>query len=159
MTTDIYGSKKQNSSSSLRYIHIDANHVVGILNRITSLMRRKRYNIEEVSVSFDDKKSAKILLAIDGELFDIEQIIHQINKLNDVIDVYDATHLKESLYDVVYVKTTIDFSLFPIKPDKIIKYENDFKGVFLIPVNKTAQFIQFLHENNYSYVRRILSLI
>ncbi len=67
-TLDIYADERMNLEHSLRFIYIKCKNVVGILNRVASLMRRKRYNMEEVSVFFDQENTAHMLIAIDGRL-------------------------------------------------------------------------------------------
>jgi len=56
-------------------------------------------------------------------LLDVQQVIHQINKLYDVYDVYDATHLKESFFNAYYVtvKDEKDFDNFNTKPISVIR--------------------------------------
>jgi len=166
---DIYSQSSNHKSHSLRYIHIIAKNVVGILNRIASLMRRKRYNMEEVSVSFDDQNLAHMIIAVDGNLIDIELVIHQINKLHDVFEVYDATHLQDKLFNGVYVQVSNrnDFKKFPIQPLNIteeknitgVMVEKVITGVFMIKLEEAAEFYNFLNKRKYKYIRRVLSLI
>ena len=159
---DIYANGHKESDHSLRFIHITAEHVVGILNRIASLMRRRRYNMEEVSVSFDSEGLAHMIIAVDGELFDVEQVIHQIAKLHDVIDVYDATHRQDKLFNAVYVRVSDKsvFESFPEQPLKVVENQKEgYTGVFALNVKEKESFEKFLDENNYYYIRRVLSLI
>lgn len=159
---DIYANGQKNKQHSLRFIHIKAANVVGILNRIASLMRRRRYNMEEVSVSFDNEGIAHMIIAIDGELFDIEQVVHQVAKLHDVIDVYDATYKKDKLFHAIYVQASKKkiFETFPESPIKIVENdEGGVTGVFTVNVENKDSFIRFLTEHGFLYVRRILSLI
>lgn len=158
---DIYAATPKTKQHSLRYIHIIARDVIGILNRISSTMRRRRYNLEEVSVSFDSMGKSHIIVAIDGELLDVEQVIHQLQKLHDVFDVCDVTHEDENLYYAVYVqveqKSVIE--TFPEKPVKIVENNNGFKGIFALSLKSAPAFIEFLNKNNYYYIKRVLSLI
>ena len=158
--SDIYSNQPQNTNHSLRYIHITARNVIGILNRISSLMRRKRYNMEEVSVSFDDENKAHIIIAVDGNMLDIELVMNQINKLHDVFDVYDASHLHLKLFNGIYVELTNkkEFEEFPIKPLKIIK-DVKITGIFMVPIAEVTSFYNFLNKKKYKYIRRIISLI
>ena len=159
--TDIYAQEKTACKHSLRYIQITAKHVVGILNRISSLMRRRRYNMEEVSVSFDDEGKAHIIVAIDGSLIDIEQVIHQLEKLHDVYEVYDATFQEDEILNAVYVVVPHekDFETFPEKPLKIIQIHNGVKGVFSLSIKDSPAFFQFLSKKQYHYTHRVLSLL
>ena len=96
--TDIYTvDEKEQKEHSMRYISITVSNVTGILNRIMSLMRRKRFNIEELTVTFDRKNNkAEIILAMDARTHDINHVIQQIRKLHDVHSVEDITKKKKS---------------------------------------------------------------
>lgn len=173
---DIYADELMDREHSLRYIHIVAKDVIGILNRIASLMRRKRYNMEEVSVSFDDQGRAHFVVAIDGRLHDVQHVIQQLLKLYDVYEAYDATHHYDRLYNAVYVQVSSeeDFKLFPVQPAKVVTLENlhdpqsvqdlgntpgGLYGIFIVSMQETPALMQFLHEENYPYRRRVMGLI
>ena len=161
MPNPVYADEIKNAKHSLRYIHIVANNVVWILNRIASLMRRKRYNMEEVSLSFDNENKAHFIIAVDWELLDVQQIIHQIHKLHDVKDVYDATHLKDQFMEAFYVtaKSQNEFADFPHDTISIIKWAKDCKWVFLIPLTSAQDFVKYLNDDNYYFIKRLVSLI
>jgi len=157
----VYSEEKKNKQHSLRYISIVTNNITWILNRISSLMRRKRYNIEEVSLNFDNKNKAHFVLAVDWELFDIQQIIHQIEKLHDVLDVYDATHLSDELFNWIYVslKNENELEKFPFTPVNMIKKDWKTKAVFMLNLLEVKKLTDFLEENDFYYAKRLLSLI
>lgn len=159
--TDIYSVETGDLDHSLRYIHITVRHVVGILNRIASLMRRKRYNMEEVSVSFDDQEKAHIIVAVDGRLLDVQHVIEQLRKLHDVYEVSDVTHELDRLFMAFYVdvEKATEFEKFPLEPGRIVELDGEVKGVFIVPMADTAKFIRFLSEGEYPYRRRIMTLI
>lgn len=94
--TDIYTTDEHaQKEHSMRYLSVTVSNVTGILNRIMSLMRRKRFNIEELKVTFDRKKNtAEIILAMDAQTHDINHVIQQIRKLHDVHAVEDVTERK-----------------------------------------------------------------
>lgn len=161
MENAIYSNDKNEELSSLRYIHIITKNIVWILNRIASLMRRKRYNMEEVSLSFDNDNKAHFIIAIDWELFDIQQIINQIDKLYDVYEVYDATHLKHEFFNAFYV-TVInenEFDNFPFSNISLIKRWNKMKWVFMLSLENSIKFTKFLNDNEYYFIKRLVSLI
>lgn len=159
---DLYSNGIKHYPHTLRFIHITAKNVIGILNRVASLMRRRRYNMEEVSVSFDDTGLAHIIVAVDGEVLDVEQVMHQIIKLHDVVDAYDATHLTDKLFTAIYV-TVKDKKIFETFPEPVLKIVEDdkdgFTGIFSISLGKTAAFIEFLHAHKYPFIRRVMSIL
>ena len=159
--SSVYADQMESSKHALRYIHIITKNVVWILNRIASLMRRKRYNMEEVSLSFDSENKAHFIIAVDWELLDVQQVIHQINKLYDVYDVYDASHLKENFFNAFYVTVNDekDFSAFNTKPISVIKQNSDIKWVFLLNLEDSKKFTSKLKNTWYYYITRLVSLI
>lgn len=162
MKTDIYAPEHIDQHHSLRYIHATVRNVVGILNRIASLMRKKRYNMEEVSVSFADSgELAYILIAIDAKNTDINQVIQQVHKLHDVLDVYDCSQERELLYNAIYVtaKTRLELDQFLFKPVFVVKDGPRFKGIYSVHLDKTPAFLKNVIRKKYHYVRRIVSLI
>lgn len=159
--TDIYSIELIDKHHSLRYIHVVTRNVVGILNRISSLMRRKRYNMEEVSVSFDSHNKAHILVAVDGRLIDVVQLIHLLQKLHDVYDAYDVTEERDKMYNAFYVlgDSTDEFNGFPIPAVRVIRYDGNYKGIFMVQLQETPTMIKYLAKNGYDYEHRLLSLV
>lgn len=159
--TDIYTQEEFDREHSLRFIYIVARNVVGILNRIASLMRRKRYNMEEVSVAFDHVGKSHITLAVDGRKIDVAQAIHQLHKLYDVFDVHDVTDQRDRLYNIfdVVVADKGVFKKIPVVAHQILKDSKGYKGVFIVSLNDTPAFLEFIRKKQYTYVRRLLSLI
>lgn len=159
--SDIYSAELLDKQHSLRYIHITCKNVIGILNRIANLMRRKRYNMEEVSVSFDNQNRAHILIAVDGRTIDIQQLIHLLQKIHDVFDAYDATHLRNQLFNAFYIhsKDKKIFDSFPISFVRVVKKEKGYIGIFMVTLDDTKKFIEYLRKKRCFYEHRLLSLI
>ncbi len=157
----VYAQEKESQDHTLRYIHIITKNVIWILNRIASLMRRKNYNMEEVSLSFDNENKAHFIISVDWELLDVQQVIHQINKLYDVYDVYDATHLKESFFNAYYVtvKDEKDFDNFNTKPISVIRQNWNIKWVFLLNLENSIRFNDKVKNKGFYYIKRLVSLI
>ena len=158
---DIYSDEHISQERSFRYIHIITKNVIGILSRISSLMRRKRYNMEEVSVSFDDQGRAHMIVAIDGRLHDVHHVIEQVRRLYDVIDVYDTTHQREHLFFAIYVTVPSerDFKLFPMQPNRIVELDGVVKGIFTVSLEDVATLMDYILEEKFPYIRRIMGLI
>jgi acetolactate synthase small subunit len=158
---DIYTDEKLSLEHSLRFLHITTGNVIGVLNRIASLMRRKRYNMEEVSVAFDIENNAHMIIAIDGRLIDVHHAIKQLKKLYDVMEVEDVTHKYERIYNVVHVEVDDEdeFTAFPFYPERIVHQENSMRGVFILSLEETTQFIPFLIDGKFNYSRQILGLV
>lgn len=161
--TDIYtDDEKKQVAHSMRYISITVNNVTGILNRIMSLMRRKRYNMEEVSVTFDRKrKQADIILALDARINDVNHIIQQIRKLYDVHGVDDITEEAGKLFHIldVKLKNKDELESFPFKPEKTVNRQKQLFGLFIVPLPELSKFTDFLKKGKYEYGERVMGLI
>lgn len=74
----------------------------GVLNRVTSMFRRRRFNIASLTVSETETAAySRITAVFDGEEATKEQLMHQLYKLPDVVVVReldrDATVSSELL--------------------------------------------------------------
>ena len=161
MIDDVYPQEDIDREHSLRYINIKVRNVVGILNRIASLMRRKRYNMEEVSVSFEGTDIAYIFVAVDGRKVDVEQALNQIKKLHDVIGAKDVTHKTDQLYNAFYVDVPSKEALndFPYPLVRAVPTKQGVKGVFMVSMEDTPELIKYILKNKYHYARRVISLL
>ena len=81
----------------------------GVLARIVGLISGRGYNIETLNVGpTQDPTTSKMTITVAGDDRVIEQVIHQVGKLVDVLDVVDVTrrrHLNRELI-LVEVATT-----------------------------------------------------
>lgn len=159
--TDIYtDDDKRKIEHSMRYISIKVNNVTGILNRVMSLMRRKRYNMEEVSVTFDRKKNrADIILALDARVNDVSHVIQQIRKLYDVYEVTDITEVVGKVFHIMDVKVSKEKLLeFSRKPERMVNRDGQHVAIFMVPLIELPEFTAFLREGDYEYGERVMGL-
>lgn len=72
----------------ITYIEIISNNSVWVINRISNLLRKRKYSIEALKVNFDLAWFWHIVVWINlREWENIEQIINQLNKLYDIKEV------------------------------------------------------------------------
>jgi acetolactate synthase-1/3 small subunit len=88
-------------------------HIIGILlqnesgalNRVAGLFSNRGYNIESLSVApTDDPTVSRITLVTTGSDAVIQQIVSQLNKLIDVVNVDDMTRGEHLERELVLVK-------------------------------------------------------
>jgi acetolactate synthase-1/3 small subunit len=101
-------------------------HKAGVLSNFTNLFRRRRFNIESLSVGPIRKGDlARITVTVKANDKVIEQIVKQLNKLVDVIKVsrLDPENMvsREMILIKVFTKNTTDRS-------SIINYADVFRG-------------------------------
>lgn len=144
----------------MKYIHIIAKNNVGILNRVSSLMRRRNYNMEEVSVSFDSDGKANILIAIVSSTTDIKQIISQLEKLHDVIEARDANAQMKDIFFAFYVYgLEKKLELGDFTPVSTVMRTEGMINIFMIQSDKLKEFKGMIDDAGYYYKERVMNLI
>jgi len=81
----------------------------GVLSRISGLFSRRGYNIDSLSVGeTEDKRFSRITIAASGDGNVIDQIIKQLDKLVDTINIIELI-LGESVYrELALIKITAE---------------------------------------------------
>ena len=65
----------------------------GVLNRITSMFRRRGYNIASLAVGHSEVPNlSRMTFVVEGDALTVEQVAKNLNKLVDVIKVVDVSH-------------------------------------------------------------------
>ncbi len=81
----------------------------GVLNRISSLFRRRGFNIESLTVCRTESPDySRMTLVVDTSDTDAEQVQKQLAKIINVVDVQDVTHEPIVVRDAVLVKIKAD---------------------------------------------------
>ena len=81
----------------------------GVLNQMASLFRRRGFNIESIAVGHSELPHlSRMTIVIDGATTMVEQVRKQLDKLVDVVKVYDITgdDLVARELALIKVKTT-----------------------------------------------------
>jgi acetolactate synthase-1/3 small subunit len=77
----------------------------GVLSRIAGLFSARGYNIESLCVApTTDPEVSRVSLVTKGDEFILEQIKKQLNKLINVIKVYDYTEVPYVQRDLALIK-------------------------------------------------------
>ena len=73
-------------------VAILVNNQFGVLNRITSMFRRRQFNISSLTVSETESEDfSRITVQSEGDTVKKEQLINQLYKLPDIISVVELT--------------------------------------------------------------------
>lgn len=76
-----------------RIIVATLNNTAGVLNRVTGVMARRRFNIESISVGHSEKEGISrltFIVNVENEK-EVEQLTKHLNKQVDVLKVLDIT--------------------------------------------------------------------
>lgn len=88
-------------------ISVLVNNEFGVLSRISGLFSGRGFNIESLSVAETlDPKISRMTIVTSGDDKVLEQINKQLNKLVDVIKVYDFTDEEHIERELALVKVT-----------------------------------------------------
>ena len=64
----------------------------GVLNRITSMIRRRNFNIESIAVGHSDTPGlSRIVMIVDGATTAVDQVRKQLDKLVEVVKITDIS--------------------------------------------------------------------
>ena len=83
----------------------------GVLTRIAGLFSGRGYNIDTLNVGpTQDPKTSRMTVVTRGDDATVEQIVKQLNKLPDVIDVHDFREGEYVDRELVLIKVKVDSS-------------------------------------------------
>lgn len=70
----------------------------GVLNRVASMFRRRNFNIDSIAVGHTEKDGvSRMTIVVNGDSATVEQVRKQLDKVVDVLKIYDIT--RESMVD------------------------------------------------------------
>jgi acetolactate synthase-1/3 small subunit len=97
----------------------------GVLARVAGLIRRRGFNIESLAVGVtDDPAISRITLVVDGDEPQIQQVIKQLSKLIEVLQVCDLDTNKSVARELALVKVTAD----PIRRPQVLQLASVFRA-------------------------------
>jgi len=83
----------------------------GVLNRVTSMIRRRNFNISSLSVGHSEIEGLSAMtFVVQGDEFVLEQIVKQLGKLINVVKVrhIDKAECVSREFALIRVQTTVD---------------------------------------------------
>ncbi len=77
----------------------------GVLNRVVSLMRRRSFNIDAITVGHSEQPGvSRITIVLHGEDYEVEQVSKQLYKLLEVLKVTDLPERGSVVHELMMVK-------------------------------------------------------
>lgn len=77
----------------------------GVLNRVVSLMRRRSFNIDSITVGHSEQPGvSRITIVVRGEAYEVEQVSKQLYKLMEVLKVIDLSESACVAHELAMVK-------------------------------------------------------
>lgn len=86
-------------------VAILVNNQFGVLNRVTSMFRRRQFNITSLTVSETESEDfSRITIKADGDEVKREQLINQLYKLPDVCSIMELDSLDTVSRELLLIK-------------------------------------------------------
>ena len=86
-------------------IAILVNNQFGVLNRVTSMFRRRQFNITSLTVSETESEAfSRITVQSEGDEIKKEQLINQLYKLPDVMSVAELSNEETVIRELLLIK-------------------------------------------------------
>ena len=77
----------------------------GVLNRVSSLFRRRNFNIENIAVGHTEQPNlSRMTIIVEGDDAKVEQVRKQLDKVIDVVKIVDITHEESVARELALVK-------------------------------------------------------
>ncbi len=111
----------------------------GVLSHIVSLISRRSFNINTLSVGYTEEKNVtrmSFVLTADNEN-EVEQVMKQINKLINVIKIVNLTHIDSINRELVMIKVKAN----PANRNDIVNIVNIFRAK-IVDVNRETLVIE-----------------
>jgi len=97
----------------------------GVLSRVAGLFSRRGFNIESLAVSItEDPSVSRMTIVVGGDERQVEQIEKQLNKLVDVIKVYDYQNTPAVDRELALIKVTVG----PDRRAEVMQISDIFRG-------------------------------
>lgn len=125
------------------------------LNRVASTLRRRNFNIESVTLGQSELESvARMTLVVDGALTPIDQVVRQLYRVTDLIEIRDVTEAPIVIRELAMVKVQANATTRPDIMQLADVYRAKIVDVALNslvieitgPEDKVDSFIGFLEE-------------
>lgn len=101
---EIYSYKIKTAKKKEHILMAYLNNKTGVLNKVVSLFRRRRFNILSLTTGPSEKPNIyRLTFTVDGENTDVNQVLHQMQKLIDVIHVEDVTSKKRITHELALI--------------------------------------------------------
>lgn len=105
----------------------------GVLNRVTSMFRRRQFNISSLSVSeTESEKFSRITVQSEGDRTKKEQLINQLYKLPDIVSVLELDPQNTVSRELLLIKVRNDpdtrgdiRSAYDAYEGKVVDYTKD----------------------------------
>jgi len=77
----------------------------GVLNRVSSLLRRRNFNIDSIAVGHTEQSNlSRMTIVVEGDDAKVEQVRKQLDKVIDVVKIVDITNNESVARELALIK-------------------------------------------------------
>ena len=99
---------KRSQLSSTHTLAVLVENKAGVLARVAGLFARRGFNIESLAVAPTDERFSRITIVIDAESAPLDQIMKQLDKLINVVDIQTLPPESSALREVDLVRLELE---------------------------------------------------
>jgi len=115
-----------NEERKLYTISALVEHKPGVLHSVSNMFRRRNFNIETISVgTAEEEDLARMTITIKGDEKTVEQVVKQLNKLIEVVNVSILDPTRAVTRELALIKVNVEDTR--VRSD-VINYTEIFKG-------------------------------
>ena len=101
----MYSTVKRSGPKKRHILVIHVQNNPGVLNRVSSLFRRRRFNIESISAGHTERADVtRITIEADSDQVNTDQLEKQLRKLIEVIEITEVDEKKATVREIALVK-------------------------------------------------------
>ncbi|MGI6412602.1 MAG: acetolactate synthase small subunit [Syntrophomonadaceae bacterium] len=125
-------------------LSVTVENLPGVLTRVTTLFRRRGYNIDSLTVGATENPSlSRITIVVTGDEKIIEQVTKQLHKLVDVTKIVDMTNEQYVDRELVLIKVKADSA---VRAD-IVQIVDIFRAR-IVDISRTSLIIEATGDPN-----------
>ena len=103
--------------SKMAHVHTIAvlvENKAGVLARVAGLFARRGFNIESLAVAPTDERFSRITIVVDAESTPLDQVMKQLDKLINVVDIVELSPESAALREMVLVRMRVTEADVPV---------------------------------------------
>ncbi|MHB1653390.1 MAG: acetolactate synthase small subunit [Desulfitobacteriaceae bacterium] len=116
----------------------------GVLTHISGLISRRAFNIESIAAGYSEEPdTTRITIVVEADEIELEQVVHQLSKLVDVIKIINLTPMDSIHRELALIKVKASFE----SRSDIVDIVDIFRAK-IVDVNRETMVIELTGEES-----------
>ncbi len=117
----------------------------GVLNRVTSMIRRRSFNIDSITVGHSVTPGlSRMVISVDGAITAVEQVSKQLDKIVEVVSIVDITDRDIISRELALIKVTST----PETQNEIIQLVTSVFRANIVDINPDSLVVEVSGDDN-----------